>query len=205
MENHFSISGQSLAKRFKRNVIFKNIDFTITTGESLAITGANGSGKSTLLKITAGLLSPSKGLVTYKNSETKIEPFRRTDYFGYVSPDMNPYPDLTVVENIKFMTKKKEHGLDFIDLIKIYDLEKHQNKLTKQLSSGLKQRLKFIMAIVNDPPILFFDEPAMNLDREGKDLLYENIETMMKDKLVLIATNEKEEEKLCKEVLTIGE
>jgi ABC-type multidrug transport system ATPase subunit len=192
----YRIEAQGLAKKFSGIVLFKEIDFKVSTGDTFSITGPNGSGKSTLLKIVAGLLKPSNGAVTYTEEVHGKLDRDWLPYIGYAGPLINPYEELTAQENIEFALKKnKQHPhTDF--LMGYFNLGQHRDKRVKHYSSGMKQRLRLILADLNDPPILLLDEPGTNLDVGGKELLSSYLKRIRENKIIILATNDSDEEKL---------
>ena len=201
--NEITIEAKSLKKRFGRNKLFKDVSFSLGVGDSLSITGPNGSGKSTLLKIIAGLQSPTGGNVNYRSGEEIFQPVDLIDLIGFTSPLINPYDDLTGMENINFIMKEKKEG-PVIAMLEKFNLAEHKDKKVRFYSSGMKQRLKLIITLLNDPLILLLDEPGTNMDRKGKDEIYSYLELIRKEKLIIIATNDKEEENLCREGLSLA-
>jgi len=198
-KNIYSITGESLAKRFKRQRLFRDISLTLDTGRSLSLTGPNGSGKSTLMQILAGIQQPTKGRVKYRCGGMDIPAGEAYRYMGFTSPVLNPYDELTGYENIRFASRGAAGKEGIASLLEKFQLYEHRDKSLRYYSSGMKQRLKFILAVINDPPILFLDEPGTNLDRKGKDSLYSFIDEIRDKKIIIIATNEKEEVSLCRE------
>ena len=197
----YKIEIKNLSKRFGKNSLFKKIDLVVETGKPLAITGYNGAGKSTLLQIVAGLQNQSKGKIEYFCDSKKISSEQMMSLLGFASPLLVLYDDLTAKENLEFC---KNDGIEYpSELIELFGLEKHMNKMVSKFSSGMKQRLKLISVFMNNYPILFLDEPCSNLDILGKEIVYEQIKKRSKKSLIIIATNEPEEVDLCQEVYSI--
>ncbi len=198
----FNIEAESISKKYSgRAALFSNFNFKIQTGESYAITGHNGSGKSTLLKILSGISLPDKGTVKHKKSDTIISREELYNYIGFSSPEINPYDELTGYENIIFALKNRNNLPE--KLIDDLNLETHIHKRVKFYSTGMKQRLKFILTLAREPRLLFLDEPGSNLDSEGKKLVYDIITQLKKDIILIIATNEKAEVDLCSRVISL--
>jgi heme exporter protein A len=198
----YKLDARDLSKKFNRAFLFEGIDLSRETSESLCVTGPNGSGKSTLLKILAGLQSPTKGDVCYSTDED-IDRNEWLDHIGYTGPLVNPYEDLTAWENIRFSLKRgSETAAD--SMLKKFDLSGHSDKKVKYYSSGMKQRLKIILAALNDPPVLILDEPGTNLDSAGREILYGYLDSVRKEKIIILATNDPAEEKLCGGVIRLG-
>jgi len=197
-----SISAVSISKRFRRHSLFSDISFTCSTGESFAVTGPNGSGKSTLLKILAKLSAPSKGEVILNvNGETASEEKARR-CIGFCSPELNLYENLTGLENLQFACGFEKKNL--AENLHNFQLAGHENKLVKFYSSGMKQRLKILCAIINRPPLLFLDEPGFALDEQGKRLIYNAIEELRKNTVIILATNESAEAAMCDRRIELG-
>jgi len=199
----YRLQARGLSKKFNRTMLFEDIHVARETGDSLCVTGPNGSGKSTLLKILAGLQNPSKGSITY-SADIDISKTEWMDHIGYTGPLVNPYEDLTAFENIRFAIKQGNGTATADSLLRQFNLSGHGDKKVKYYSSGMKQRLKIILAVLNDPPVLILDEPGTNLDSAGRDILYGFLDSIRKDKIMILATNDPAEEKLCGEVIRLG-
>lgn len=183
----------NLSKVFSDSTIFKDISFEISAGQCLAITGRNGSGKTTLIRVLSQLILPSKGkLLLYKNSSI-IQKENYFKYIGLVGPYLELYQDLTAYENLTFFARMKEiSNFDkrINNLMEMIGLAGRENDLVKTYSSGMKQRLKYVFALLSEPEILFVDEPRSNLDEQGIQTVYNIFKTQTKDKLLILATND---------------
>ena len=200
----YKITATELTKRFNRHTLFRNLSFSLKTGIPVAITGPNGSGKSTLLQVIGGLQILTSGTITYSSNGILLKQNSLHREMSFVSPLSHPYEELTGYENILFAAGEdlnKEKIDSFLDLFR---LSGHENKLLRTYSSGMKQRIKLICALIKEAPILFLDEPATNLDQSGREILYSHLQKISKNKLMVIATNEQEEQNLCKEVISLG-
>lgn len=204
----FLIEGSGLSKTFDGKIpIFKNVNLILENRKALGIAGKNGSGKSTLLKIFAGLIAPTKGKITLSVNDSMIDKDNFNDYYGFVSPYLNLYEEFTAVEQIKIfldlcgLSGKKERAEELLDELNISNTG---GKYISKFSSGMKQRLKFVLAFINDPPILFLDEPFSNLDESGivsvEKLISKHIE---KGGGVIIASNDGREKALCQEIISL--
>jgi len=202
----YSIQSQNLSKFFGRRLIFKEINFKWSEKGIFGISGPNGSGKSTLVKIIAGLIAASSGKIIHKNSEGEIIPEKLHNHIGFVSPYLVLYEEFSAWENLKIFSKIR--GVEFKEDLIIFYLKKflldtRKDDLVKTYSSGMKQRLKFIFALMHSPEVLIFDEPTSNLDEEGKKAVYEIVREEGKSKIVIIASNEAKDLELCSEVLLL--
>jgi heme exporter protein A len=204
--SNYSIQAQNLAKLFGRRLIFKEINFNWIEKGIFGISGHNGSGKSTLVKIVAGLIAPSSGKIIHKNSGGEIIPEKLHNHIGFVSPYLVLYEEFSAWENLKLFAKIR--GVDFNEekvtyYLTQFLLENRKDDLVKTYSSGMKQRLKFIFALMHSPQVLIFDEPTSNLDEEGKKVVYNIIKDESENSIVIIASNESRDLELCGEVLLL--
>ncbi len=204
----FSIKASQVAKTFDgRNFLFKDVDFELSNKDSLVVTGINGSGKSTLLKIIAGVITPSKGTVEYKVQDKSIDKSNWHEHISFVAPYLNLYEEFTPLEHLKLFAEIQ--GIKFDEESAKANLEKvgiykARKKEIKKFSSGMKQRMKFALAMQSPGQLFFMDEPTSNLDKEG----IETVEAIFEDHIanggaVLIASNEDREIKLCDKMIDI--
>lgn len=204
--SNYSIRSENLSKLFGRRLIFKDINFNLNEKGTFGISGPNGSGKSTLLKIVAGLITPSSGKLIHKNSEGEIIPEKLHNHIGFVSPYLVLYEEFSAWENLKIFSKIRGLTLNeqrVNDYLNKFLLDSRKSDLVKTYSSGMKQRLKFIFALMHSPDALIFDEPTSNLDEEGKKVVYDIIREEGKTRIVIIASNEAKDIDLCDEVLLL--
>jgi heme exporter protein A len=204
------LKSQNLEKSFLNKVVFRNVNLDLKSGDSLAITGRNGSGKSTLLKVLANLMKPNKGKVVVSDNSEEVLPEKVHLYFGMIAPYLNLYDELTAFENLEFFydlkcnhrpaSDKKEHLKYLLNRINLYS---RRNDEVKNFSSGMKQRVKLAFAIINNPKILLMDEPRTNLDVEGIDLVYKIADEHKENGILVLATNEPEDTKLCRDIISI--
>jgi heme exporter protein A len=186
-----------LFKRFGRRKVLNDISFELKTGESIAVVGPNGSGKSTLLMILLAALHPTKGSVSYFEEDTLLDDTGVRARTSLVSPYLNLYDTLTAEENLLFFTTVSGGyitGKEINALLAKVGLEGRGNDQVGAYSSGMKQRLKYAVALVNKPAFLFLDEPTSNLDEDGKKIVHDVIEEYRHQAIIVIATNEKEEQ-----------
>jgi len=203
----YSVEASELNKTFGRRLIFNAINFKYDESGVFGISGPNGSGKSTLVKIIAGLISPTKGKIIHKNSEDEIIPEKLHNHIGFVSPYLVLYEEFTAWENLNIFSKIREINLDkdyAKDLLNRFLLYNRKDDLVKTYSSGMKQRMKFIFALIHHPELLIFDEPTSNLDDEGKNSVYGIIKDKSKESIIMIASNDKADLDLCSEILDLN-
>lgn len=203
----FSLQVNALQKSFGRRLVFSGIDFSITKPGVIGISGPNGSGKSTLIKILAGINSPSKGQVIHSFGEKQIIPEKLHNHIGFVSPYLVLYDEFSAWENLRCFASIRDLPFNkekVDDLLNQFLLSNRKNDLVKAYSSGMKQRLKFIFALMHSPKFIFLDEPTSNLDDEGKETVYKLIKSESNDAIVVVASNEKNDLAHCSYVLDLN-
>ncbi|PID62532.1 MAG: ABC transporter ATP-binding protein [Ignavibacteriae bacterium] len=204
--NEYKLSLTNITKTFGRRLIFKEINKHFLSGNLYGFSGSNGSGKSTLIKIIAGIISATKGKVSHSINSKEIVPEKLHNHIGFVSPYLVLYDEFTAYENLKHFSKirgikfNSERADFLLSQIELYD---RKDDLLKGFSSGMKQRMKFIFSLLHNPKLLLLDEPTSNLDAEGKDKIYEIIKNESEEKLIIIASNEQSDLKLCSDILDI--
>ncbi|MGB5431262.1 ABC transporter ATP-binding protein [Eudoraea sp.] len=141
----------------------------IKKGELVTLYGESGAGKTSTLRILAGLLKPDKGIITVENANwvnTKnrsyLSPQNRN--IGYVFQDYALFPNMTVLQNLEFASKKGQHKKVITDLIEMMELGDLQLRKPQTLSGGQQQRVALARALVRKPNILLLDEPLAALD-----------------------------------------
>ncbi len=187
-----------VCKRFQHREIFRNISFELAAGDVLTVTGPNGSGKSTLVKIISGLMRPSEGSVEYFREGHKINSEDHFQYVGFVAPYLQLYSRLTGWENVQFFAKMlgvEKTKNDLLELFARFGLKGREHDVLHTYSSGMLQRMRYVLALMHQPPILILDEPTSNLDVHGVKIVYELIRERVAEQIVIIATNEPEEAK----------
>lgn len=202
----YSLQAISVKKTFGRRLIFEKLSFEYDGYGVHGIAGSNGSGKSTLVKIISGIIAPSTGRIIHKLGEKEILAEELHNVIGFVSPYLVLYDEFSAEENLNFVSGIRGINFDkqrsdyLLDQLGIYS---RRNDPVKAYSSGMKQRLKFVFALQHSPSLLIFDEPTSNLDSSGKDIVYKMISSESKDKLVLIASNEENDIRLCSSVIEL--
>lgn len=198
------IIAENISRKFGKEWIFRSFSHTFSSGKGYAITGNNGSGKSTLMMILAGIQPVSKGSVIYKNSRgSEIDQGKWYEHLAYVGPYTELIEELTLEEAIKFhgQFKTLTHSVD--DIISALGFEKSAHKQVHNFSSGMKQKLKLALAAFCSSEIIFLDEPTSNLDENNILWYISSFSKLVSEKMIFIASNQKEEYAYCDEVLNI--
>lgn len=199
----------NLGKRFSREWIFRGVTTSIGKNEKLVITGANGSGKSTLLQIISGYVLPTEGKLKWKlNNGNEINNDSIYKHVSIASPMLELIEEFTAVEIINHQKEFKKFQDNFTanDLLEIALLNQHKNKSIKHFSSGMKQRLKLLLAVTADVPLLLLDEPIINLDKTGVEWYKNLISNYATDKTIIVCSNKiKDEYDYCTKEISIDE
>ncbi len=197
---------EKIGKRYRSEWIFKNVSFVFEQGKRYALLGHNGSGKSTLMQIVSGFLTPSRGRLTWFLGEEK----QNLDHFytqiSFAAPYIELIEELTLEEAIVFHQKFKPFSQNFDTnaVIKLLDFPKgNVHKQVRYFSSGMKQRLKLVLALCADTPIILLDEPTTNLDAQGIDWYRNLILTLTKDKIFIVASNILQDYDFCEERILV--
>ncbi|MBD3226276.1 MAG: ATP-binding cassette domain-containing protein [Caldithrix sp.] len=196
----------AVTKYFDEKLIFKNVSFEASTGNSIAIIGPNGSGKTTLLRILCNLMQPTEGIVKYKHNGNVLLKQQAYRYFSLIGPYLELYEQLTARENLTFFAKMQDipnYPNLLTRLMQRMNLSGREDDPVKTYSSGMKQRLKYVFALLSEPKILFVDEPRANLDEEGIDTVYSILTEQRKKGILIIATNDSEDLKFADYKVTV--
>ena len=202
-----NITLQNIGRRFNRDWIFRGVDYTFNSGQAYAILGPNGSGKSTLLQVLNASLTPSAGTITYTFQDKPVEATEVFTHLSLAAPYLELIEEFTLTEMVDFHFKFKQYkpGIDKKELIGLLSLAKSENKLIRYFSSGMKQRLKLILAFCADTPILMLDEPTSNLDTQGVDWYLGLVEQFATSRLTIVCSNQEHEYGFCNERLSISD
>ncbi len=194
MDNDVAIDVQGLTKRYGELIAVNGISFTVNRGEIFAFLGPNGAGKTTTVEILECLRKPSDGkafVLGFDIEKDKLEIKKKS---GVLPQDFNTFDRLTVRETIQYYAGMFDAHPDVDGLIKLVDLEDKKNVLFKNLSGGLKQRLGIAVALVNDPELIFLDEPSAGLDPKARHGVWHLIDGLhKKGKTVFLTTHYMEE------------
>ncbi len=202
---------KGISKRFSRTLANTNVfyavretDFELPDGQLTVLEGRSGSGKTTLLNMMCGLLSPSTGTIYCKDTEIsvmsddEISAFRNK-HFGIVPQGQSAVRSLTVFENIILPASIYERGRNVTDkakeLIERLGISELADVMPNELSGGEMRRMAIARALINEPDVIFADEPTSDLDDENTRLVFEIFKDIASEgKAVMIVTHEKEAE-----------
>jgi len=204
-----TIEIKNLSKEYNNILAVKNINFTINKGSIVGLLGPNGCGKTTTIGMMLGLIKPTSGTVFIngQNIENENNRTKILEKVNFISPYVELPKKLTVEENLKVYGKL--YGVNNLqdkisDLMKQLNLFEFKKRKTGELSSGQKNRVSLAKALINEPEILFLDEPTASLDPDVGDYIRTYIESFASKKgttILLASHNMNEVERLCNEVM----
>lgn len=188
---------QQVSKKFSQEWIFKQVNLQFGLGK-YALKGSNGSGKSTLLQILAGYIQPTKGHVQLLIDDKPVTPEFYYQHVAMAAPYLELIEEYTATELIAFQQKLKPmYNYSVNDMLASVNLYAAKHKMIQHFSSGMKQRLKLLLAFYSNCHILLLDEPCSNLDVEGFTLFDSLLEQLTQNRIVIIASNDPAETKTC--------
>jgi ABC-type multidrug transport system ATPase subunit len=206
--NNMQIQFSAASKRFNKEWIFSNLNFSFVTGQHYALIGNNGSGKSTLLQVIAGYIGLTKGQVNWVDNEGQsIDSSKIYQHISIAAPYLELVEEFTALEQIAFHQQFKplQTNLNPIDLLEKIGLSKSADKQIRNFSSGMKQRLKLALAIFDQAPVLLLDEPCSNLDQEGIQTYHQLMQAYAMHKLIIVASNDPQEYQFCNQQLALSD
>ncbi len=198
---------ENIGRRFNKEWIFKDIHFSFESGRSYAILGPNGSGKSTLMQILSAALNPSSGKISYRHQDKNIDPDDLYRYLSISAPYMELIEDFSLSEMIDFHFSIKSYapGLDKQGLMDLCQFGPVRSRTLRFFSSGMKQRVKLLLSVCSDSPILFLDEPTSNLDAEGIAWYRDIVQRYRADRLLIVCSNQEHEYDFCDQLLRLSD
>jgi ABC-2 type transport system ATP-binding protein len=175
------------------------VSFEVARGEVFGLLGPNGAGKTTTVEMLEGLRSPDAGELTVLGIDAARHPDRIKPRIGVQLQTAALYPQLTVIEVLELFASFYPRSVPADDLVAALDLGEKRHAQTKNLSGGQRQRLSVALALVNDPELVFLDEPTTGMDPAARRALWDIVRGLKaKGKTVLLTTHYMEEaETLC--------
>ncbi len=198
---------KGLTKEFNNIAVVDNIDLEISRGLFFALLGPNGAGKTTTIRMMVSLLKPTSGEVLIDGKELTRDRLEYKKKLGLVAQHISLEKEMSARENLELhcrlhKIRKNERNSRIKKLLKFVDLWEHRNKLTKNMSGGMKRRLMIARAILHRPQIIFMDEPTVGLDPVSRRKIWDLLKGLNKDGITVIMTTHyiEEAEILCNEV-----
>ena len=188
---------QEVTHSFGGEDVLSRLSLVIQPGESWAITGGNGSGKTTVLRCLSGLIRPREGRVVWLGSdEEPIHSGKWSSLWSYAAPYMELPEELSMAEVLRLQEDQRGllDGMSRQQLIERSGLGQAVNRPIKGFSSGMKQRLRLLLAYCTDSKIIFLDEPTSNLDRAAMAWMIELDDSLRTDRTLIVGSNHIEPE-----------
>lgn len=200
-----AIEMNNVTKSYSNIDAVKDVSFEIKVGKLVGIVGANGAGKTTLLEMMTGIRKPTKGEVKLLDMNIVENGYEVKSKIGVLLQEQCVYKNAKVIELFRFFHDLYDEALDIEKVIEIVNLNDYRNVKVKNLSGGLKQRVALGAAIINNPEIIFLDEPTTGLDPEARRALWKAILQFKKDnKTVVLSSHYMDEvQRYCDEVMIV--
>ena len=185
---------KDLVKRYGKANAVDGIDLSVDRGEVFAFLGPNGAGKTTTVEIIEGIRKPSNGTVRVLGRDIQRNGPEIKPRIGVLPQEFSSFDKITVKETLSFYSSLYKNGRKPDELMELLGIKEHSSKLYQNLSGGLKQRVGIAVALVNDPEIVFLDEPTTGLDPHSRHEVWKVIKGLKEQgKTVFLTTHYMEE------------
>lgn len=195
-------------KKIKNNEILKDINLNLSKGKIYGLKGHNGSGKSMLMRAMAGIMFPTSGEVII-NGENITKEKRVYENIGILIESPGFIDSLTGYDNLMMLAdiKEKIGATEIREWMKKFDLNSEDKRKVKEYSLGMKQKLGIIQALMENPDIIFLDEPINALDEKSIEIFNKEVINLRElGKLIVISNHNKDElENICDEIIELEE
>ncbi len=204
------IQVENITKRYGTFVAVDGINFEIEEGEIVGFLGPNGAGKSTTMNMITGFIEPTSGRIIVDGYDISKKPKKAKRQIGYMPEGVPLYGDLTVKEFVTYMAElkgvpKKQKKEMVAKAIQETGLEEVENKLTRNLSRGYKQRVSMAGALVSEPKVIILDEPTVGLDPKQVTEIRALIKELGKEHTVILSSHILSEvSQICNRVIIIN-
>jgi ABC-2 type transport system ATP-binding protein len=201
------ISVQNLVKNYGNFKAVKNISFDVFEGEIFGLLGPNGAGKSTTLEIIETLREKTSGSIIVDGIDLDKSPNEIKKIIGVQLQTSGFYPGLNLLELIKLFSGLYNRDVDAMELLKKVNLADKAKNKSKELSGGQKQRFSIATTLINNPKIVFLDEPTTGLDPQARRNLWDLIREIRNNGTTVILTTHymDEAEQLCDRIAIMNE
>jgi len=203
---NLKITLKDIGRRYNNEWIFRHINYTFESGKSYAILGHNGSGKSTFLKVLSSSLTPSEGELVYNYGDEVLGVDQVYQQLSLAAPYVELIEEFTLMELIDFHFKFKSYlpSFDKETVISLLGLEHALDREIRFFSSGMRQRVKLVLACCSASSLVMLDEPTSNLDSSGEEWYLTLIDrTKLKSRILVVCSNQKKEYEFCDEHISI--
>ncbi len=194
LKEEMAIEVRNLTKVYGDLVAVDNISFSVRKGEVFAFLGPNGAGKTTTVEMIESIRKPTGGVIKIFGRDIRSSFDEVKERIGVLPQEFKSFERLTVKETLEYFSTFFSKTISVDELIEMMDLGEDKNKLYRDLSGGLKQRVGVAIALVNDPDIVFLDEPTTGLDPKARREVWRVIlDLKRRGKTVFLTTHYMEE------------
>ena len=201
-----SITLRHVSKRFVRQWVLRDYSEQFVSGVVTGVRGHNGSGKSTLLRLLSGQLSPSRGAVDFQYGNRSVAPADRYRYVSWCGPYFELPEELTIQEFLRFHFGQKPPLAQVGDAARaqrLINLAHVRNRQLVDCSSGMRQRVLLASALYTATPVLLLDEPTVTLDAAAAAWFQEQLRSVSRGRLVVIASNDERDLVACDRIIDL--
>lgn len=204
-EAEYAIKVEKLTKRYGNLTAVNDISFNVRQGEVFALLGPNGAGKTTTVEIIETFRRPTSGIVRLLGMDVTKEKRHIVPRIGVLPQGFSSFDRITVRETLQYYSRLyRSRNVDIDGLIELVKLKDKAGEQYLRLSGGLKQRLGIAIALVNDPEVVFLDEPTTGLDPQARREVWDILLGLKKHgKTVFLTTHYMEEAELLADTVTI--
>jgi ABC-2 type transport system ATP-binding protein len=202
-DSKHAIVVEQLCKRYGSLQAVNKVSFTVENGEVFAFLGPNGAGKSTTAEIIETIREPTSGKITVLGMDVTRSKAKIVRRIGVLPQNFNSFDRITVRESLLYYAQVFGCNADVDALMDLTHLRSKANVLFKTLSGGLKQRLGIAAALVNDPEIVFLDEPTTGLDPHARQMVWDVLKGLKRGKTIFLTTHYMEEAELLADTVAI--
>jgi ABC-type multidrug transport system ATPase subunit len=184
-----------VSRRFKEVVAVDCLSFEVQPGEIFGLLGPNGAGKTTTVNLIVGMLRRDEGEISVLGWDPESQAHQVRKRIGYVSQETNVYLDLNAVDNLWHHAALYCQDLEPVkermgELLRLMNLWDRRRDPVRTFSGGMKRRLVLARALLHDPEVIFFDEPTLGVDVQGRHVLWEHIQAQRAlGKTLIVCTN----------------
>jgi len=205
-----AISLHNVRRTFGKLIAVKDLSLRVEVGEIFCLLGPNGAGKTTTINLLTGLLRRQAGEIYVLGYDPQSQPHQVRERIGLVPQETNVYGDLNALDNLWHHAALYCRDLDTVqarieELLRLMQLWERRKDALRSYSGGMKRRLALARALLHDPPIIFFDEPTLGVDVQGRHVLWSFIRSLREQgKTFIISTNDMNEaDALCDRLVII--
>ena len=190
VSTNIMIDVRNLVKSYNHKTAVNNVSFAIKQGEIFGVLGPNGAGKTTTLEMIEGIRTPDSGTAILAGLDIRRQKSAVQRIIGVQLQETALFPELTLLETLRFFSSLYPKGMDPRQLLSEVRLEEKVRDHPQNLSGGQRQRLALALALINDPKVIFLDEPTAGLDPQSRRMLWDIVLKLREQgKTILITTH----------------